>query len=70
MVAFVFLNMAAKKDDIVLAPTKSKRNEDSTSNLIRNSQCAEWILNKIAKYINKTFTGLKCMLQGFRICFV
>ena len=34
------------------------------------TQCAEWILNKIAKYINKTFTGLKCILKGFRICFV
>ena len=32
------------------------------------SQCAEKILNKIAKAINKTFAGLKCMLQGFRIC--
>ena len=34
------------------------------------SQYAEWILNKIAKATNETFTGLKCMLQGFRICFV
>ena len=34
------------------------------------SQCAEWILDKIAKPLNETFTGLKCMLQGFRICFV
>ena len=34
------------------------------------TQCAEWILNKIAKPLNETFTGLKCMLQGFRICFV
>ena len=35
-----------------------------------NSQCAEMILNKVAKTINQSFTGLKCMLQGFRICFV
>ena len=34
------------------------------------TQCAEWILNKIAKAINKTFTGLKFMLQGLRVCFV
>ena len=34
-----------------------------------SSQYAERILNKIAKPFNETFTGLKCMLQGFRICF-
>ena len=34
------------------------------------SQCVEWILNEIAKANNKTFTGLKFMLQGFRIYFV
>ena len=30
---FVYLNRATKKDDISLAPTKSKHNEDSTFNL-------------------------------------
>ena len=34
------------------------------------SQCAEWILNKISKPLNETFIGFKCMIQGFRICFV
>ena len=34
-----------------------------------NTQCAKWILNKIAKAINETFAGLKLMLQGFRIYF-
>ena len=34
------------------------------------AQCAEGILNKIATPINKTITGLMCMLQGFRICFI
>ena len=33
-------------------------------------QCAERIFNKIAKALNETFTGLKLMLQGFRIYFV
>ena len=30
-------------------------------------QCGEWILNKIAQDIKDTFTGLKFILQGFRI---
>ena len=34
------------------------------------TQCAEGILNKIAKAINQTFAGLKCMSQGLRIYFV
>ena len=34
------------------------------------SQYAERILNKIEKPFNKTFAGLKCMLQGFRIYFI
>ena len=34
------------------------------------AQCAERMLNEIAKPLNETFTGLMCMLQGFRICFV
>ena len=29
-----------------------------------NIQCAEMILDKIAKPINETLTGLMCMLQG------
>ena len=29
-----------------------------------HSQCAEMILNKVAKTINQTFTDSKCMLQG------
>ena len=33
-------------------------------------QCAERILNKIAKPFIETFTRLMCILQGFRICFV
>ena len=37
---------------------------------LRGSQYAEGILNKTAKAINETFTGLKLMLQGFRIYFV
>ena len=28
------------------------------------SQYAEWILNKITKAINETFTGLMCMVRG------
>ena len=35
-----------------------------------HSQCIEGIVNKTAKAINETFTGLKFMLQGFRIYFV
>ena len=35
-----------------------------------NPQYAERILNKTAKAINKTFAGLKLMLQGFIIYFV
>ena len=31
------------------------------------AQCAERILDKIAKAINKTFAAVKCMPQGFRI---
>ena len=34
------------------------------------TQYVERILNKTAKAINETFTGLKLMLQGLRICFV
>ena len=34
------------------------------------SQYAERILNKTAKAINETITGLKLMLQDFRIYFV
>ena len=30
-------------------------------------QCTKRIFNKIAKQFKKTFEGLKCMLQGFRI---
>ena len=33
------------------------------------SQYTERNLNKIAKPFNETFTGLKCMLLGFRMCF-
>ena len=33
------------------------------------TQCAEKILDKIAKPLNETFTESKSMLQGFRICF-
>ena len=41
----------------------------NTYNVQQNiSQFAEQILNKIAKSFNETFTGLKFMLQGFRIC--
>ena len=34
------------------------------------TQCAERILNEIGKPLNETFTGLMCILQGLRICFV
>ena len=34
-----------------------------------NTQCVERILNKTAKAINETFTGLKLMLQGLVIVF-
>ena len=37
---------------------------------VDSTQFAEKILKKIAKAINKTFKGLKCMLQGQRIYFV
>ena len=33
-------------------------------------QCAERILDKIAKAIHETFAALKCTPQGFRICLV
>ena len=47
--------------------TKDKILSDS----LENAQCAERILSKIAKPLNDTFTGLKCIMrQGFRICFV
>ena len=36
----------------------------------KHSQYAEGILNKIAKPLNETFTGLMCMVWGFRICFI
>ena len=42
----------------------------NASTCINVSQCAERISNKIAKPLNETFTGLMCMLQGFRIFFV
>ena len=48
--------------------------EDFSKNIyidpINITQCAERILNKISKPLNETFTGLMCILQGFRICFV
>ena len=31
--------------------------------------CAETILNKILKPFTESFTGLKCVAQGFKICF-
>ena len=37
---------------------------------VRKSQHTERDLNKIEKTFNKTFSGLKSMHQGFRICFV
>ena len=37
---------------------------------LTKSQYAERILNEIAKPFNENFARLKCMLQGFRICFV
>ena len=36
----------------------------------RETQCVKRALNRIAKPLNETFTGLMYMLQGFRICFV
>ena len=33
------------------------------------TQCTDGIFNKIANPFNETFTGLKWMLQGFRLCF-
>ena len=33
------------------------------------TQCAEIILNRIAKPLNETFTGLMYILQEFRIYF-
>ena len=41
----------------------------STNYNYTTPQYAEWILNKIAKAINETLAGLKCMLQEFRIYF-
>ena len=38
--------------------------------MLCNAQCAEGILNKIAKPLNETFTGLNCMLKGLRIVFL
>ena len=37
---------------------------------INHSQCAEKIFLENAKPLNEIFTGLMCMLRGFRICFV
>ena len=34
------------------------------------THCAEGIVNKIAKPLSENFTGLMCMLHGFRICFI
>ena len=52
---------------IMVSTQKETSNAGQSKNFLgfvelTNSQCAEWILDKIAKYINKTFTGLKCML--------
>ena len=35
----------------------------------RKTQCPEMILNKTAKTLNKTYTGLMGFLQRFQICF-
>ena len=44
--------------------------DEVTNGKIQYTQCAERILNEIAKPLNETLTGLMCMLQGFRIFFV
>ena len=38
--------------------------------ILRITQCAERILNRISKAVNKTFAGLKCMPKELRIYFV
>ena len=43
---------------------------NSFQSIKSESQCVERILNKTAKAINENLTGLKLMLQGFRIYFV
>ena len=50
-------------------PNNPKRIDLKLLPIINLSQCTERISNKIANPLNETFKGLKCMLQGFRICF-
>ena len=59
--------------DSVIQATETVEFEDGLRTVVvlgGCSQYAERILNKTAKAINETFTGLKFMLQGFRIYFV
>ena len=47
--------------------TCAKEKKDTSMESTDRAQCAEGILNTIAKAINQTFAGLKCMSQGFKI---
>ena len=47
-----------------------KAEDDAMHTIDTYSQHAQWILNKIEKIFNGTFTGSKSMIQGFTIYFV
>ena len=48
---------------------KSAVKSQSITTVHNFTQCVERILNKIALPVNKTYAGLKSMLQRFRIYF-
>ena len=57
-----------QRTTIGVAPLEISNISSKSGDVNTVPQCAGWILNKIAKYINKTFAGLKCMLQGSSSC--
>ena len=70
-VNLVLLNHLVSKISVRPSSSSSPEKREAIKNFTKNSaQCAEKILNEIAKAINETFTELKCMLLGLRIYFV
>ena len=64
-----FKNYQKLQDAQVFSKCASAQNFLGTFK-VDSTEFVEKILNKIAKAINKTFAGLKCTLQGLRICLV
>ena len=61
--------IAEKSDRVVPNYLHTCKNALGYLILALNAQYAERILNKVAKLLNETFIGLKCMSQVFKICF-